>query len=193
MKIPMTYEKLYEHLTFVDSSRENRLKNAEMVLNNIGLMPMLKDVLFKVDDKVSCKAAWVLEFVCNENLEVIIPYLERFTANISKVHLDSAIRPVAKICEFLAKEYYSKQDNNIKNALTSIYQERIIETCFDWMITGQKVAVKVFAMSTLYLLGQDNDWVHPELIMILERDFNSESAAFKARARHILLKLKKKS
>jgi len=59
-----------------------------MILNDIRLMPILIDVLFKVDDKVSCKAAWVLEF--------IIPYLDKFTANISKVHLDSAIRPVAK-------------------------------------------------------------------------------------------------
>lgn len=186
----MTSKELYKHLSFVNSSRENRLKNAEMILNDIRLMPMLIDVLFKVDDKVSCKAAWVLEFVCNENLEVIIPYLDKFTANISKVHLDSAIRPVAKIYEFLIKAYYSKQENTIKNTLTPIYQERIIETCFDWMITNQKVAVKAFAMSSLYLLGQDNDWVHPELIMILERDFNSESAAFKARARHILKKIK---
>lgn len=190
MKIPMTYEELYKHLTFVDSSRENRLKNAEMVLNDISLLPLLLDVLFKVDDKVSCKAAWVLEFVCNENLEVIIPYLDEYTENISKVHLDSAVRPVAKICELLVKAYYSKQDNNLKKSLKSVYQERIIETCFDWMITNQKVAVKAFAMSSLYLLGQDNDWVHPELIMILERDFNSESAAFKARARHILKKIK---
>ncbi len=95
-----------------------------------------------------------------------------------------------KIYGFLVKAYYSKQENTIKNTLTPIYQERIIETYFDWMITNQKVAVKAFAMSSLYLLGQNNDWVHPELIMILERDFNSESAAFKARARHILKKIK---
>ena len=190
MKIPMTYEELYGHLTFVDSSRENRLKNAKMVLNDISLLPLLLNVLFKVDDKVSCKAAWVLEFVCIENIEVIIPYLDEFTENISKVYLDSAVRPVAKICELLVKAYYSKQDNNLKKSLKSVYQERIIETCFDWMITNQKVAVKAFAMSSLYLLGQDNDWVHPELIMILERDFNSESAAFKARTRHILKKIK---
>jgi len=192
MKISMTSEEFYKHLYFVNSSRESRLNISKMVLNDMRLMPMLIAVLFKVDDKVSCKAAWVLEFVCDENLEVIIPYLDKFTANICKVHLDSAIRPVTKICEFLAKEYYSNQDNNIKKALTPIYQERIIETCFDLMITEQKVAVKVFAMSTLYLFGQDNDWVHPELIVILEQGFQTNSAAFKSRSRHVLNKLKKK-
>ena len=61
----MTIEELYKHLTYVNSSRENRLKNAKMVLANFNLLPLLIDILFKVDDKVSCKAAWVLEFTCN--------------------------------------------------------------------------------------------------------------------------------
>jgi hypothetical protein len=186
----MTFEKLYKHLTYVNSSIKNRQENAEMVLNDLSLMPTLLDVLFIVDDKVSCKAAWVLEFVCYEKLEIIIPYLDKFTENINKIYLDSAARPIAKICEYIAKSYYSKQGNNIKKTLTPIYQERIIEACFDWMITDQKVGVKVFSMSTLYLLGQDNAWVHPELVTILERDFNSESHAFKARARRILKKIK---
>lgn len=191
MKLSMTFEELYQHLTSVNSSRESRLKNAEMVLNNINLLPILMDVLFKVDDKISSKAAWVLEFVCDENLEVIIPYLDKFTENMSKVHLDSAVRSIAKICEYFVKAYYSQQDNSIKKALAPIYKERIIETCFDWMITNRKVAVKAYSMNTLYLLGQDYDWVHPELIIILKQDFHSNRAGFKARANHILKKLKK--
>jgi len=186
----MTIEELYKHLTYVNSSRENRLKNAKMVLANFNLLPLLIDILFKVDDKVSCKAAWVLEFTCNENIEILIPFLDKFTSNISKVHLDSAVRPVAKICEYLVIAYYSKEDNNIKNTLKPLYQERIIETCFDWMITNQKVAVKVYSINSLYLLGKDYDWVHPELVTILERDFNSSSAGFKARAKQILKKMK---
>ena len=116
--------------------------------------------------------------------------MDKFTSNISKVHLDSAVRPVAKICEYLVIAYYSKEDNNIKNTLKPLYQERIIETCFDWMITNQKVAVKVYSMSSLYLLGKDYDWVYPELVTILERDFNSSSAGFKSRAKQILKKMK---
>ena len=45
-------------------------------------------------------------------------------------------------------------------------------------------------MTTLYLFGKEFDWIHPELAIILERDFYNESAAFKARARHILKKIK---
>ena len=58
------------------------------------------------------------------------------------------------------------------------------------MINKRKIAVKVHAMSTLFFLGRDYDWVHPELKQILERDFQIQSSGFKARARHILKKLK---
>ena len=57
------------------------------------------------------------------------------------------------------------------------------------MITDQKVAAKAYSMNTLYLLGKDFDWIHPELKRILEDNFHSGSAAFKARARHLLKKL----
>jgi len=59
------------------------------------------------------------------------------------------------------------------------------------MINNEKVAPKAYSMSTLFLFGKDYDWVHPELKIILERDFSIQSAAFKARAKQILHKMKK--
>lgn len=186
----MTTAQLYERLNDVDSSRENRLAHAHLVLKEPDLIPKLIEILFMVDDKISCKAAWVLEYMCNENLESIIPNLDKFTENIHKVHLDSAVRPVAKICELLVKAFYSKENNSVKSALKFNHQEKIIETCFDYMINDEKIAPKAFAMHTLYLLGKDFDWIHPELALILERDFANQSAGFKARAKHILKKIK---
>jgi len=158
---------------------------------NPDLVPKLLEILFMVDDKISPRAAWVFEFMCNEDINTIIPYLDIFIENMHKVHLDSAIRPVAKICEFLAIAYTSKEENKIKNILTETHKERIIENCFDYMINDEKVAPKAYSMSTLFLLGKEYDWVYPELARILEEDFSKQSAAFKARARHILKKIKK--
>jgi hypothetical protein len=70
-----------------------------MVIKDTSLIPKLLDILFMVDDKISPRAAWVFEFMCGEKLETIIPFLDSFTQNIDKVHLDSAVRPVAKVCE----------------------------------------------------------------------------------------------
>ncbi|MCO4821722.1 MAG: adenylosuccinate lyase [Flavobacteriaceae bacterium] len=187
----MTTEELYKELDYVNHSRENRKKYAHLIIGQPELIPLVLDILFKVDDKVSCRAGWLLEFVAREDLDVILPHLDRITEEMPKVHLDSAVRPVAKICEYLIEAYYHKLPNKTKLALNAVHKERFIELSFDYMITDQKIAAKAYSMNSLYLLGKENQWIHPELIMILERDFNSSSAAFKARARQLLKKLKK--
>lgn len=188
----MTTTQLYTELNYVDATREKRQFYAQMVIKNPELIPNLLDILFMVDDKISCKAAWVLEFVCNENLNLILPYLDKFTEQIHKVHMDSAVRPIAKICEMLTVAFYDKNQNNIKTALLQKHLEKIIEVCFDIMIRDEKIAPKAYAMNTLFLLGKDYKWIHPELKIILERDFQNQSAGFKARAKHIFKKLNKK-
>ena len=149
-----------------------------LIIANPDLIPKLLEVLFMVDDKISPRAAWVFEFMCGEQLEEAIPYLDYFTENMHKVHLDPAVRPVAKVCEYLIKAFYSKTDNKIKTALQEKHRERIIEVCFDYMINDEKIAPKAYAMNSLFLLGQDYDWIHPELVMILERDFQMQSSGF---------------
>lgn len=186
----MTTEQLYEELQYVNHSRENRLKYAHLVIDNPKLIPKVLDILFNVDDKKSHRAAWLLEFVARNNLETILPYLDRITKEMHKVHLDSAVRPMAKICELLIEAYYSKHDNPVKYALKPEHKEHIVECCFDWMINDEKIAPKAYSMSCLYLLGQDYDWIHPELVLILERDFQMQSSGFKARAKQILKKIK---
>lgn len=187
----MTTEQLYHELNYVNHSREKRLFYAKLVNKNPDLITKLLDILFLVDDKISPRSAWVLEFTCQKNIDIIIPYLDEFTKNMHKVHLDSAVRPVAKICELLAKSYSEKTDNAIKQKLTETHIDRIIENCFDYMINNGKVAPKAYSMTTLFMLGKNYDWVYPELKRILEEDFSKQSAAFKARARHILKKMKK--
>lgn len=187
----MTKAELYKELNYVNHSREKRLKYANLVIDNPELIVPLLEILFDVDDKISCRAAWVFEFMCGEKLEAIMPHLDIFTANISKVHLDPAVRPVAKICEYLTKANYSKTDHSIKNHLTKKHKENITAACFDWMINDEKIAPKAYSMNSLYLLGTEFDWIHPELVNILERDYEMQSSGFKARAKHILKKIRK--
>ncbi|MEM9681000.1 MAG: adenylosuccinate lyase [Bacteroidota bacterium] len=186
----MTTAQLYENLNYVNHSREKRQYYANLVIHNPELVTPLLDILFQVDDKISCRAAWVFEFMCSKDIEASIPYLDYFTEHMHKVHLDPAVRPVAKVCEYLITAYYSKKDNAIKTHLNELHKERIIEACFDWMINDEKIAPKAYAMNNLFLLGKDYDWVHPELVIILERDYQMQSSGFKARARHILKKIK---
>ncbi len=54
-----------------------------------------------VDDKISCRAPYSFEFLCGKYLDASVPYLDDFTKNTRRVHLDSEVRPVAKVCEYL--------------------------------------------------------------------------------------------
>ena len=187
----MHLEEFYKELSYISALRENRMKFANMVLADMRLFPKLITILFMVDDKVSCKAAWVLEFVCAKNLYAIVPYLDEFTRNLNKIRFDSAVRPVAKVCEFMATHYSSKNSNGLKEALSTTHKACIVEACFDWMISDYKVASKVYAMGTLCLFGNEIDWIHPELTLILEQDFPNQSAGFKSRAKRTLQKIRK--
>ena len=186
----MTEDQLYEELKYVNHSRENRLKYAHMMIDYPELLPKVLDIVFTVNDKKSPRAAWLLEFVARDNLIFLLQYLDRITSEMHLVYLDSAVRPMAKICECLTEAYYSKNDNPVKHYLQPKHKERIIECCFDWMINDEKIAPKAYSMNSLYLLGQEYDWIHPELILILERDFQMQSSGFKARAKHIIKKIK---
>lgn len=186
----MTKDQLYIELNYVNHSREKRVHYANLVIKQPELIAPLLEILFDVNNKISCRASWVLEFMCSKKHVAILPYLDTFTNDLSKVHLDAAVRPVAKICEYIIKAYYNKYELPFKNHLTETHKEKIIEACFDWMINDEKIAPKAYSMNSLYLLGTEYNWIHPELAIILERDYEIQSSGFKARARHILKKIK---
>ncbi len=167
--------------------RVNRNNTANIVLAQPELVKYLVEITFDVDNKLSIKAAWVLEWVCtNHGIQHILPYIDIFTQNISQVHFDSAVRPCAKICEHLATAYTSKTVNKVQQKLAQKHIDLIIETGFDWLITDQKIAVKAYTMTTLYLFGLQKDWVHPELEHIIRTKVIHESKGCAARGKHVL-------
>ncbi|WP_372793213.1 adenylosuccinate lyase [Lutibacter sp.] len=175
-----------------NAKRINRLRVANIVLQNHELFRYLLELVFEINNKLSIKAAWVLEFVLFEKLDWLAPHLNYFTENISKVKFDSAVRPISKICEFLAKAYTSKNNSIIKAEINSNHIDKIIEAAFDWLIENQKVAVKVYSMELLFLFGKNKDWIHKELHLIIQQNITNESAAYHARGKKILSWINKK-
>lgn len=171
-------------------SREQRNHFANLLVSQPELLPQLLDFCAKVHDEVSFRASWGLEFLCKKNLNVILEYMDRFLEILPNVYQDPAVRPMAKICEYLTISYYKNQTPTIRQALTTTHRNKITEACFDWLITDQKVAPKAYSMTSLYWLGTEFEWIHPELKTILEDNYHTGSAAYRARSRMILKKLK---
>lgn len=174
--------------------RIHRKKAVNIVLEHPELVKDLIKTSFNVDAKESIKACWVLEWICTHNsLDIILPYLDFFTKNISKVHFVGTTRACAKICEHLAIAYTNKKENLTKEALTQKHINRIVETGFDWLITEQKIAVKAYTMQTLYLFGLNIDWIHSELAHIIRTKVIHQSKGCEARGKKILALIEKHS
>jgi hypothetical protein len=172
--------------------RVNRQRVADLVLSTPNLLPTLIETVFSIEDKISIKAAWTLEIVCEKKLNLLVPYLDVFTENIGKVKFDSAVRPISKICNFIAIDYIKKTTNTIKDSLTKNHIDLFIEAGFDWMISDFKVATKAYTMNMLYVFGKNYDWVHQELKLIIEQNMMNESAAYKSRGKITLALINKK-
>ena len=173
-------------LDSVTGYKDSRQKQADEVLENPELFPELIQLCFQTSNKNNSKACWVLELVCYEKPEWFQEYLDVICSNIKNLTDDGAIRAISKVCLLLTIAHFRK-----KEILLSENQlQQITETCFDWLIKDTKVASKCYAIRALHLLGKHFDWVHPELKIILEKDYPHHSAAYKAVGREILKKIK---
>jgi len=184
----MTKYSLIKELNAIKSiSKSYRDKISKTVLKDETLFHSLIEITFDYNDEISVKAALILEVVCEYRLDWIAYSLPYFTKNINKLENESAIRPAAKICNLIAQDINSKFDSPIKIIATKKQLEQIIETCFSWLTNEEtKVASKAHAMEALYYLGLQNEWIHYELKMILEKNIPQESSAYQTRGSKIL-------
>ena len=175
-----------KNLDSVTGHRANRHKYADEVLGNPELFPELIQLCFLTSNKNTAKACWILELVSYEKPEWFQEHLDFFCSNIKNQTDKSAIRALSKICLLLTISHFKKKEIS----LTENQLQQITESCFDWLITDVKVASKCYSIRALHLLGNHFDWIHPELKVILDKDYNSHSAAYKAVGREILKKIK---
>lgn len=182
-------EEFTQDLILLKAYKKDRELLANKAINQPEFLEFILNTCFQVDEDISYKAAWVLERVCIQKPELLFPQIDFFIFNLNRVYKKQAVRPMAKICEVLLLLYYKSFHLPTRTVLTCSHREKLTEICFDWLISNQKVAVKAYAMQCLLLLGYEFTWIHPELKLILEKDFPNALPAFKARAKHILKKL----
>ena len=183
-------ETLEEKLNNTNAYRQTRLDVARWVLDRPESIKELLDFCFHTEDTISYKAAWILEYVCTERLELLLPHLDYYLENLPKVNRDQALRPMAKILEMLAVGYYKNVDEKVIARLTTVHKGQMIEFCFDWLITKQKVACKVYAMLALYFFGTEFSWIHPELKTTIEQYIHDGMPAYKARGKYVLNRIR---
>lgn len=156
-----------------------------MVMNDASLLTEIMEMALDLKNKNHHKACWSLELVMEEDIKWLNPYLATLCEKLSDYKHEGALRSISKIVMFASIE-----DSRHNNFLTADMRQKMTEACFDWLIGNMKVATKAYAMRALFYLGKKDDWIYPELKVILQQDFANHSAAYKAAAKDLLKKIK---
>ena len=180
---------LLERLNYVNATRTARLQMAREVGQHPQWFGPLLEIALDDSARTGCRAAWVVEYVCRQELAVLFPHLEAFTRGLSNLRHESSIRPMAKCCEMLA-EAWAKPSAE-RPPLSASQRERMAAACFDWLIGPFPVAPQAYSIQTLWLLGMEEPWIHEELRAVLQQGYPGGSPGYQARARRILKLLEK--
>lgn len=164
---------------------KSRYDNANFVLQNLNLLPDLIAYSFDVNDKSHHRAAAILDIVFELQFGLIYQFKDLILNNLHILKNDSAIRSITRFVLHLVQENAKKIKTN-SNFLSEIQLEKITEVCFDWLISDFRVAVKQHAIYMLFEIGKAQDWIYPELKIILEKDAVENSPAYKSIAKRIL-------
>ena len=176
---------LYQRIENSSAHTQNRIDNGTFVVQNPHLLKDLITFSFDTEHKLHIRACCVLEKVFELEIALSFANMNYICENLSQLKNDSAIRSISRFIMLLI------QDNTEKKYLTASQIEKITEACFDWLISDIRIAPKAHAIYTLYELGKCQDWIHPELKVILEQDASKHSTGYKVAARETLKKISK--
>ncbi len=169
-----------------NAERKFRDKAANEVLNNSEFIEELVQLTLESSAEFHVQAAWTLELVYFAKPAIITPHLNFFCSRLNSIKNESALRPLAKICSSIVAKERKSQPNFL---LTKEQTEKIIEVCFDWLISDRKTATQVFGMDTIYSCSNEFPWIKENLKEVLQKDISSKSQGYVSRARKILKKL----
>ena len=167
-----------DQLSTINASTENRNRMLDFVLKRPEYLKELIAFGTDLNNKNHHKGVWIIEMIAEHQTELLIPFIGTICQTISDYKNDSAIRGISRVAYFLG----TCKDINLSES----QQEKLIETCLDWLIRDERVACKVYAMRTLEHFGKKEAWIAEELRNILDRDYQYQSAGYKAAARNIL-------
>jgi len=157
----------YTSLSKIKAYRNERDMQKEFIYNNPEYLPELVTIACNVKDKTHQKALWIIELICEENITLIIPFIDKFCMVLKNYNGDEIFRPASKICMLLS--------DSKKVSLTENQTEKIIEFCLDRAIDFRKAAPLSYATHALLNLAKNNDWIYDELKFIFEKDLPKEA------------------
>ncbi|MEO7530323.1 MAG: hypothetical protein ABIS69_02895 [Sediminibacterium sp.] len=133
---------------------------------------------FMADDyQLAQRAAWSVSWAARKKPEMIRPYLKDLVAQMKRTDVHNAVvRNSVRILEQMD--------------IPEKYQGEVMNACFHFIETpSTPIAVKAFSLTTLFNLSKKYPEIGPELKLIIEERWDTETAAFRSRGKKILNQL----
>ncbi len=184
----MTPQDLKKELQLLKAYKKDRVRIGVAAVKQSLLNTLIE--FCHPESGVSHQAAWCLEqsFLLHE--DYCYPYMEAICDLYTLSLNSSGMRSLCKISHICSKNFYDKKPLPINNILSYSMREKMIEGCFQELITTDKTANMAFSVYSLYEFGKEFQWVYPELVPILQQKLDEDYGnGFKSSARKILAKL----
>lgn len=162
------------------ASVADRERGAEYIRQNPTQYPHLFGLACSPkQDREHIVAAWVLEKYLLPQLDLLTNDLTPFIKGVAAQEHESKRRPMMKLLF-----HYCKQKKR-RTELSEKQKEAIVELCFDYMLTAQKVAAIAFALKTLHLFRDHAPWINDEIQGYIDQRLPQSSSGFRALVRQI--------
>lgn len=164
------------------ASIEDRQKGVTLIKKNPNLLTneLVSLAFSKKQNREHIVASWVFEMLINKEKDFSLnSYFSDFLRAYPHQKHESKRRPFAK----LLYNYCSVRQN--RNLLSKKQIDTIVTLCFDTLLEAKKVAPKTYAIKTLALFKNHQDWILPELKLYIEKELPDSSPAFKSVTRQI--------
>jgi hypothetical protein len=127
--------------------------------------------------RLAQRAAWSVSWAARQKPEMIFPHIKDLVEVLHRKNVhDTVIRNSVRVLQEIE--------------IPEKYQGEVMDACFQFLESpSTAVAIKAFAMTTLFNLSKKYPEIKSELKLIIEDRLEHETAAFKSRAKKILPKL----
>jgi len=161
------------------NSLGNTIEVVEEVLEDHSLFDELFNCYFSEDEIVRLRVSNAMKRVCKESKELLVPYLDRFLNEISKIDQASTKWTLAQLFEWLDDEMSIDQLETAK----SIVKHNLV-TDSDWIVLNN-------SMETLGIWSKNDEELKSWLIPQLDRLKADDRKSVSKRANKLFDKLNK--
>jgi len=161
-----------------EHSKANRVAIVKWVGASQERFDQLFDLFLNDEYRVVQRAAWPLSYIVIAQPHVIQKHFSRLLRNLKKNGIHDAVK--RNTVRLLGRILIPKRLHG-----------QVMNTCFNYIASpDEAVAIKAFSLTLLERLSDQYPEIKTELKTIIEDRWDSESAAFRSRAKKILNRLK---